>query len=130
MLEAARLYRVLAACRLSRPAATGSSQYSEAGLMAHQLGQLGVPADRIIREEQSANTRDHALFVPPLLKQHGLEQFVLVTSQQHIARALASFVPSAPTRCRRRPRCMSRAERFLEMVSALAPSASRSKRVA
>jgi uncharacterized SAM-binding protein YcdF (DUF218 family) len=29
--------------------------------------------------------------VPPLLKQHGIEQFVLVTSQQHIARALAAF---------------------------------------
>ena len=80
-------------------------RYSEAGLMAHQLEQLGVPADHIIKEEKSANTRDHALFVPPLLKQHGIEQFVLVTSQQHIARALAAFravganpVPSTP-RC-------------------------------
>ena len=43
------------------------------------------------------------MFVPPLLKQHGLGQFVLVTSQQHIARALAAFravgtdpVPSTP----------------------------------
>ena len=43
------------------------------------------------------------MFVPPLLKQHGIEQFVLVTSQQHIARSLAAFravgldpVPSTP----------------------------------
>jgi uncharacterized SAM-binding protein YcdF (DUF218 family) len=71
--------------------------------MAHQLEQLGVPADQIIKEEQSANTRDHALLVPPLLKQHGFERFVLVTSQQHIARALGAFravgtdpVPSTP----------------------------------
>ena len=71
--------------------------------MAHQLEQLGVPADRIIKEEQSTNTRDHALLVPPLLKQHGINQFVLVTSQQHIARALGAFravgadpVPSTP----------------------------------
>ena len=39
----------------------GSSPYSEAGLMAAQLEQLGVPADDIIREEKSTNTRDHAL---------------------------------------------------------------------
>ena len=71
--------------------------------MAHQLEQLGVPPDDIIKEEKSTNTRDHAMFVPPLLKQHGIEQFVLVTSQQHIARALAAFravganpVPSTP----------------------------------
>jgi uncharacterized SAM-binding protein YcdF (DUF218 family) len=43
------------------------------------------------------------LFVPPLLKEHGIERFVLVTSQQHIARALGAFhkvgidpVPSTP----------------------------------
>ena len=71
--------------------------------MAHQLEQLGVPADKIIKEEKSTNTRDHALFVPPLLRQHGIERFVLVTSQQHIARALGVFrkvgfdpVPSTP----------------------------------
>ena len=41
--------------------------------------------------------------MPPLLKQHGIERFVLVTSQQHIARALGAFrkvgldpVPSTP----------------------------------
>jgi uncharacterized SAM-binding protein YcdF (DUF218 family) len=62
-----------------------------------------VPADGIIKEEQSTNTRDHAIFVPPLLKQYGPGPFVLVTSQQHIARALAVFrkvgidaVPSTP----------------------------------
>ena len=41
--------------------------------------------------------------MPPLLKQHGIQRFVLVTSQQHIARALGVFrkvgfdpVPSTP----------------------------------
>jgi uncharacterized SAM-binding protein YcdF (DUF218 family) len=103
VLEAARLYHVLGGVPIIATGGEGSSQYSESGLMAHQLEQLGVPADRIIKEEQSANTRDHARFVPPLLKRHGLGQFVLVTSQQHIARALAAFrkvgtdpVPSTP----------------------------------
>jgi uncharacterized SAM-binding protein YcdF (DUF218 family) len=101
-LEAVRLHRLLGVPIV----ATGglrSSQYSESGLMAHQLEELGVPPDQIIEEGKSANTRDHALLVPPLLKAHGLDRFVLVTSQQHIARALGAFravgadpVPSTP----------------------------------
>jgi uncharacterized SAM-binding protein YcdF (DUF218 family) len=105
VLEAFRLYRVLGGVPVIASGGHGSSKYSysEAGLMAHQLEQLGVPAAQIIKEERSNNTHDHALFVPPLLKQHGFEQFVLVTSQQHMARALATFravganpVPSSP----------------------------------
>ncbi len=103
VLEAVRVYRVLGGVPIIATGGRGSSRYSEAGLMAHQLEQMGVPAGHIIKEEKSTNTRDHALLVPPLLKQHGVEQFVLVTSQQHIARALATFratganpVPSTP----------------------------------
>jgi uncharacterized SAM-binding protein YcdF (DUF218 family) len=103
VLEAARVYRVLGGVPIIATGGHGSSRYSEAGLLAYQLEQQGVPAGDIIKEEKSTNTRDHALFVPPLLKQHGIEQFVLVTSQQHIARALATFraaganpVPSIP----------------------------------
>jgi uncharacterized SAM-binding protein YcdF (DUF218 family) len=103
VLEAVRLHRLLGGVPTIATGGAGSSQYSEAGLMALQLEQLGVPAHDIIKEEKSTNTRDHAMFVPPLLKQHGIERFVLVTSQQHIARALAAFrkvgldpVPSTP----------------------------------
>ncbi len=103
VLEAARVHRVLGGVPIIATGAHGTRQYSEAGLMAHQLEQLGVPPDHIIKEEQSTNTRDHARLVPPLLKQRGIEQFVLVTSQQHIARALAAFravgldpIPSTP----------------------------------
>jgi uncharacterized SAM-binding protein YcdF (DUF218 family) len=103
VLEAARLHTLLGGVPIVATGGLGSSQYSEAGLMAYQLEQLGIPADKIIKEEKSTNTRDHALLVPPLLKQHGIEQFVLVTSQQHIARALAAFravganpIPSTP----------------------------------
>lgn len=103
VLEAARLHRLLGGVPTIATGGAGSSQYSETGLMALQLEQLGVPAHDIIKEEKSTNTRDHAMFVPPLLKQHGIERFVLVTSQQHIARALAAFrkvgmdpVPSTP----------------------------------
>jgi uncharacterized SAM-binding protein YcdF (DUF218 family) len=103
VLEAVRLHRLLGGVPILASGGLGSPQYSEAGLMARQLEQLGVPAEKIIQEEKSTNTRDHAMFVPPLLKQHGIEQFVLVTSQQHIARSLDAFravgtnpVPSTP----------------------------------
>jgi uncharacterized SAM-binding protein YcdF (DUF218 family) len=103
VLEAARLHRVLGGLPIIATGGHGASQHSEADLMAHHLEQLGVPAQHIIKEEKSTNTRDHAMLVPPLLKQHGIEQFVLVTSQQHIARALAAFrgaganpMPSTP----------------------------------
>ena len=60
-----------------------------------------APAIAPTRDE--AALIDHALFVPPILRQRGISQVVLVTSQQHIARAVAAFnavgidpVPSTP----------------------------------
>ena len=67
-LEAVRLHRLLGGAPIIATGGVKSSPYSESALMAHQLEQLGVPADKIIKEEKSTNTRDHALFVPPLLK--------------------------------------------------------------
>lgn len=103
VLEAARLHRLLGGAPIIVSGGHGSPQYSEAGLMAHQLEQIGVEAGNIMKEEKSTNTREHVMFVPPLLKRHGIERFVLVTSQQHIARALGAFravgtnpVPSTP----------------------------------
>ena len=103
VLEAARLHRLLGGVPIIPTGGLGSSQHSEAALMAHQLEQLGVPADKIIKEEQATDTRGHAIFVPPILKEHGIHRFVLVTSQQHIARSLQVFraagmdpVPSTP----------------------------------
>ena len=103
VLEAARVHRLLGGVPIIATGGSGSMQYSEAGMMARQLEQLGVPSDKIITEHTSATTREHGIFVPPLLKQRGIERFVLVTSQQHIARALAVFraagmnpVPSTP----------------------------------
>jgi len=97
------VYHVLGGVPIIATGGNSGSGYSEAGLMAVQLEQLGVPAGDIIKEQRATNTHDHALLVPPLLRQHGISQVVLVTSQQHIARALAAFravgiepVPSTP----------------------------------
>jgi uncharacterized SAM-binding protein YcdF (DUF218 family) len=103
VMEAARVYRALGGVPIIATGGLGSRQYSEAGLMAHQLRELGVPAESIVLEEQARNTRDHALLVPPILKARGIQQFVLVTSRQHLRRSIAAFravgfdpVPAAP----------------------------------
>ena len=102
VLEAARVHRILGV-PIVVTGGHGEANRSEAQVMALQLEQLGVPAHHIIKEERSTNTRDHAMLVPPLLKQRGIGHFVLVTSQQHIARALQTFravganpTPSSP----------------------------------
>jgi uncharacterized SAM-binding protein YcdF (DUF218 family) len=103
VMEAARVYRVLGGVPIIATGGLGSPQYSEAGLMAHQLRELGVPAESVILEEKARNTRDHALLVPPILKARGIQKFVLVTSRQHLRRSIAAFravgmdpIPAAP----------------------------------
>lgn len=103
MLEAARVYRALDRPWMIVTGALGNEHISEAHYMAVELKNLGVDPERIIEETQATNTRDHALLVPLILKERGVAQFVLVTSQQHIARALKAFrkagsdpIPSTP----------------------------------
>ena len=115
VLEAARLHRLLGGLPIIATGGNPLGQFSEASLMAMQLEQLGVPADHIIKEEQSTNTRDHALFVPPILQQRGIERFVVVTSQQHIARALAAFRAAGASPVPSTPEVYVARGRFLEM---------------
>jgi uncharacterized SAM-binding protein YcdF (DUF218 family) len=103
MLEAARVYRALDHPWVIVSGGFGNERTSQAHFMAVGLTSFGVDADRIIEEPYSTNTRDHVMLVPPILKERGVKQFVLVTSQQHIARALKAFrkvgwdpVPSTP----------------------------------
>ena len=102
-LEAARIYHVLDHPWVIVTGGLGNERTDQAHDMAVGLMSFGVDADRIIEEHEASNTRDHALLVPPILKERGVKQFVLVTSQQHIARALKSFqkvgwdpIPSTP----------------------------------
>ncbi|MDE3153690.1 MAG: YdcF family protein [Acidobacteriota bacterium] len=63
----------------------------EAAGMRDLLVTLGVPADRILLEAESRTTHDEALKVPPILRAHGIQRFVLVTSPTHMLRSMASF---------------------------------------
>jgi uncharacterized SAM-binding protein YcdF (DUF218 family) len=77
--------------------------FSEARAMAAFLQDLGVPAQAIVMEETSRNTRQNAAFSAALLKARGIEHILLVTSALHMPRALALFnaqglqVTPAPT---------------------------------
>lgn len=103
MMEAARVYKVMDRPWVIVTGGLGNEELTEAAHMAVELKGMGVDEDRIVEEGQATNTRDHALFVPPLLKTRGVTQFVLVTSQEQIARALRAFhavgldpIPSTP----------------------------------
>lgn len=94
ILEAARVYRLM-----NDPWVVVSGgmlggwpgSFSEAALMRDELVKLGVPAGRILIEQHSRNTYDHGLHVPEMLRPHGVDRYVLVTSGAHMPRAAAVF---------------------------------------
>lgn len=65
--------------------------YSEARAMAAFLADLGVPAQAMVLEEQSRNTRQNAAYSAALLKARGIDRILLVTSAMHMPRAYALF---------------------------------------
>lgn len=64
---------------------------AEADLMAQTLLAAGVPQDALIVEDQSLNTGQNAAYVTPLLREHGVERIILVTSPFHQWRAERVF---------------------------------------
>ena len=65
--------------------------FSEARAMAIFLADLGVPAQAMLLEENSRNTRQNAAFSAALLKARGVDRILLVTSALHMPRAMALF---------------------------------------
>lgn len=63
----------------------------EAELAQAVLEQLGVPADAILVEGQSRNTRENALNTAALWREKGFRSGLLVTSAVHMPRAIATF---------------------------------------
>jgi len=102
-LEAARVYRTLDKPWVVVTGGDAPGRRSEAAHMADELTGLGIPPNRIVVEPHAMNTREHAIYVPPLLRERHVQRFVLVTSRQHMTRALRVFrkagwdpVPSTP----------------------------------
>ena len=69
----------------------GRDTVPESETMKTALIQLGVPADRILLESTSRITRDQAVLTDTILRELGVSSFVLVTSDLHMRRALATF---------------------------------------
>lgn len=94
VLEAARLYKlldpkvVIVSGGLSGQAGrvTPESMALRDGLIS-----LGVPGDVIVLESESDNTMEHPVMVDRILKDQGIERFILVTSPAHMYRAVEVF---------------------------------------
>jgi len=94
VLEAARLFELL-----NRPLIIVSGGVTERDgaaapesvALSRALVDLGVPADRIVLESESKNTRDEVVIIKRMLAERGENRFVLVTSPLHMGRSLRAF---------------------------------------
>jgi uncharacterized SAM-binding protein YcdF (DUF218 family) len=89
--RAARAYREGQAPRVIVSGGRVWDELVEADVMAQGLEALGVPADCIVRERCSMNTRDNARFAARLLHRFGLEHVAVVSCHWHLTRALLLF---------------------------------------
>ena len=64
---------------------------TEAERLAARLTRWGVPADALLLETRSRNTRENAVETARIAAEHGLSSLVLVTSAAHMDRALGCF---------------------------------------
>lgn len=92
--HAARLYRAGKASWIVVAAGNQPGQpgrQAEAAAIAEMLTSLGVPPEAIRPESASRNTRENAANVHGLLAGLGVRRVLLVTSGQHMARAMKTF---------------------------------------
>ena len=94
VIEGARLYRLLGHPLVI--VSGGNRGYLkvprlEAAAYRRGILELGVPADRIIVEDQSQTTRGQALELKEILISRKVDRFVLVTDPTHMLRSLATF---------------------------------------
>jgi len=63
----------------------------EASALRDQLLKGGIPAERIVLDSNSINTHAHGVNLVRMLRERGIEEFVLVTSANHMRRAIWAF---------------------------------------
>jgi uncharacterized SAM-binding protein YcdF (DUF218 family) len=99
VLEAARLFDLLKGPAAEGPLVIASggvterdaSAAPESAALHRALLDVGIPADRIVLESESKNTRDEVLIVKRMLADRNLPRFVLVTSPLHMRRSMLAF---------------------------------------
>jgi uncharacterized SAM-binding protein YcdF (DUF218 family) len=57
---------------------------------------LGVPADRIITEDQSLHPRENAAFTASIVVEHSMKRLILVASPFHQLRTYRAFREALP----------------------------------
>jgi uncharacterized SAM-binding protein YcdF (DUF218 family) len=95
-LDGATTQRVLTAARLWHRHRFGvvilsGSPAVETEGMSDLITTLGVPAERLVRETKSVNTRENARYSAVILHDRGVETTVMVTSATHLRRAVKDF---------------------------------------
>ena len=92
-LEAVRLYRWIqpSLVVVSGGAYVPVGKLPEAGAMREVLIAAGVPADHVVLDSMSRNTREHASGISAILRARGVTRFALVTSSVHMRRAVRAF---------------------------------------
>jgi uncharacterized SAM-binding protein YcdF (DUF218 family) len=93
VLEAARVFGLLAGPLVvsSGGPPAGNDMFADSEAMRRALVELGVPADRIVLESESHVTRDEAVLTARILRARGIRACILVTTDIHMPRALATF---------------------------------------
>jgi uncharacterized SAM-binding protein YcdF (DUF218 family) len=91
LVHAAALYKQAKAPRILVSGGAPQGARSEAELMEQVLEVMGVPERAILRESESRDTRENALFSAIILKGKNMPRILLVTSAFHMRRARAVF---------------------------------------
>jgi uncharacterized SAM-binding protein YcdF (DUF218 family) len=93
VLEAARVFHELGQPWIvsSGGPPPGRDMIPESEIMRRALVELGVPDSMILLESQSKVTRDEAILSAQILRQRGITSCIVVTSDTHMRRALATF---------------------------------------
>jgi uncharacterized SAM-binding protein YcdF (DUF218 family) len=94
VLETARLFELLNGPLVIPSGGVTESDGAaapESVALRRALVDLGVPADRIVLESESKNTRDEVIIVKRMLAERGETNFVLVTSPLHMRRSMLAF---------------------------------------
>ncbi|MBW4516340.1 MAG: YdcF family protein [Timaviella obliquedivisa GSE-PSE-MK23-08B] len=69
----------------------GGGAPSESADMAKLVEALGVPANVILQDPTSLNTRENAVNVKKIMQDRGIQKILLVTSAIHMPRSMAIF---------------------------------------
>jgi uncharacterized SAM-binding protein YcdF (DUF218 family) len=88
LIEGIRIYRRLPQTKLILSGGPGFTNTSDGAIMAQAAQALGVPAAAIVAETAARDTEEQAQLIKPIVQQ---DQFILVTSANHLPRAMALF---------------------------------------